>query len=1744
MITLLEKAGYSFNRELRIWSLTCYEGINYSDGDEVEQRIETIIAQSEDVSLHSQELLQSCNDWPSLYHLSKIRTNILRPFDHLLQGADVLEVGAGCGAITRYLGECGANVLALEGSLKRAAITRARTRDLENVTILAENFNKLPSFHRFDIITLIGVLEYANLFMEGENRPLAMLRHVRSLLKPHGKLIIAIENQLGLKYFAGAPEDHIGKKMYGIEGRYKNNHQSETFGRTVLKNMLDDAGLTHQEWLAPFPDYKFPISIITQQGMINKNFDAAALAWQSVKNDPQLSFDTNFSLELVWPQIIKNQLGLELSNSFLIIASLTGDKVLDESILAYHYSTGRAQPYCKSTIFRHITDEYILIEYEGNSETKNNPVEKKDELIKFTLPQPTKYTLGEPLSWELIKILTEEKWAFSDVAHFIKRYLLLLSELLYSENIEISEFSPYTIIPGFFLDAIPQNIILTKTGSAIFIDREWSLNEPLELGYLLFRSLYTIPEHTRRAFVSMENQEFIHSSLEAFTPGLLTNSDYERYFELEQKFQHVVAFYVNKPLLPWDVTIEESSASEKKHETESQVKGELKNLIEVEKEIVLAQEKLKNRIYRYYFEVLKKEKRIRELYKSKTINFISSIKNKIVFFEIAWISLFDKKWYLEQNPDVALNKENPILHYIYFGAQEGRDPHPNFNTKWYLENNPDVAQSTLNPLYHYIKFGKKEGRIIQDSFLKETEEKIHFSKKRDKNTGVSFQDDIRAIAIYLPQFHRIKENDQWWGEGFTEWTNVKRGRPFYPGHYQPHIPHPDLGYYDLDDPSILEKQVELARQHGIHGFCYYYYWFNGKKLLEKPLNRLLETGKPDFPFCFCWANENWTRTWDGGDSEVLIEQVHSYENDEKFIYDIIPALKDPRYIRINNKPLLIIYRPGLLPNMTATAEHWRKVCKSEGIGEIYLACMRSLEIIDPLKNGLDAAIQFPPANVPAENIFLKPISRIKKNFSGYIYNMEEMISFYSQEKESYRLIRAVCPSWDNTARRMERATSWIKSTPNNYYKWLVDAIAKTRKNFKESERLLFINAWNEWGEGCHLEPDKKNGYVFLNATKRALQYYNQNEKDSKNLYSYSTETANTDSNILVVSHDAALAGAQILTLNLLKEWTRTKITKFKVILIKSGELRNNFELLGDTLVLEDYRDAKEQEAVLTSFLSEDIIGVYSSTVVNGLFLKRLRFLKVPIITHAHELQKAIERWAPGEIIKETLKNSDLILGGAPQVIENLQKEHMLSLEKSGYLPDFIECLTIEQIPTEEEKKELKQQLGISPDNIVVFGCGTTDWRKGPDLFLKTAIEACKKNKLLKFIWIGGDPSSYMQIVKQVSLEENILFLGSQLQSRRYYYIGDIFFLSSREDPCPLVALEAADASLPIICFSETGNIPSFVREDAGITVPFENTTAATEAILFLAKDKEIRVSLGDVAKKRVHALHSSINAAKEIFNLFKKRFPILLPSINTNNEPLVTVIVPNYNHENYLKERFQSIINQNYRNIEIIILDDASEDNSKEIIDQLLVREPRAKAFFNEKNSGSTFKQWQKGIELASGKYIWIAESDDIADSSFIKELVLRLESDSSLAFATSNLIMIDKSGSSLGTPDEWLREFHSDRWKSDYINNGVEEIRHFLSKKNTILNASGVIMRNFDGLAQLIDDQMRFCADWLLWVRLLEHGNIAYITNPLNYWRIGSGNARNSKKGVLESLEGPIVMKEVERIIQKNRENFMKSVE
>ncbi|OGR00344.1 MAG: hypothetical protein A2505_08420 [Deltaproteobacteria bacterium RIFOXYD12_FULL_55_16] len=547
MKTLVQQYGYVLDLVNKIWTNPTYEGIAYSDGDEVETRIASVIQQALDITVLSTELRQHCTDWPSLYHLSGTRANILRPFETILKG-DVLEIGAGCGAITRYLGECGANVLALEGSPRRAAIARSRTRDLENVTVLAEKFDEFQCDHQFDVITLIGVLEYANLFTSGENPPLAMLERVRALLKPEGKLIIAIENQLGLKYFAGVPEDHLGQPMIGIEGRYRKD-QPQTFGRVVLTNMIKQAGFTKSEFLVPFPDYKLPLSILTEQGINCKDFDAAAFAWQSVRSDPQLPAYCNFSLELAWLEVFENGLGLDVANSFLIIASPNVQQLIDTEVLAYHYTTGRIAPYCKEAVFARIDGKDICVRYRrlGNANEGGGTSRENNSLITFICPDSDEYVFGKPLSLEFIRIVTKDGWSFDQVAQFIWRYLSIVETFAKSAGMQISLASPYAELPGEFLDVIPQNIIIREDDGPSLIDKEWQLANPIEIGQLLFRSLLWMVHSITRfgstaSGANMTRNQFIDSGFTA--AGLkLQEEDYVRYATIEAGLQQIVSGY-------------------------------------------------------------------------------------------------------------------------------------------------------------------------------------------------------------------------------------------------------------------------------------------------------------------------------------------------------------------------------------------------------------------------------------------------------------------------------------------------------------------------------------------------------------------------------------------------------------------------------------------------------------------------------------------------------------------------------------------------------------------------------------------------------------------------------------------------------------------------------------------------------------------------------------------------------------------------------------------------------------------------------------------------------------------------------------------------------------------------------------------------------------------------------------------------------------------------------------------------
>lgn len=348
--------------------------------------------------------------------------------------------------------------------------------------------------------------------------------------------------------------------------------------------------------------------------------------------------------------------------------------------------------------------------------------------------------------------------------------------------------------------------------------------------------------------------------------------------------------------------------------------------------------------------------------------------------------------------------------------------------------------------------------------------------------------NIKPLAFYLPQFHRVKENDEWWGQGFTEWTNVAKGKPNFAGHYQPHVP-ADMGFYDLQDVENMREQAHLAKEYGLYGFCFYYYRFkDGRRILEKPLNNYVASDI-DFPFCYCWANENWTKTWDGLDKEVLLEQNHGGTDDLVFLRELIDVFKDSRYIKVDGKPMLLVYRADLLKNPLELTQQWREIAEQAGFPGLHLCAVQFYGIDDPSVYGFDAAVEFPPHKyIGSENRPDHSVQITNPDFRGGIVDYRKIVrQSLNKCSTDYMVYRGIIPSWDNTARRQDTGHIIINSSPNLYQFWLKYLVTFTKKNLDLDNQFIFINAWNEWAEGAHLEPDLKYGRGYLEATLSALK---------------------------------------------------------------------------------------------------------------------------------------------------------------------------------------------------------------------------------------------------------------------------------------------------------------------------------------------------------------------------------------------------------------------------------------------------------------------------------------------------------------------------------------------------------------------------------------------------------------------------------------------------------------------------------
>ena len=477
---------YSCDAKTKVWMRSGYSGIGYSDGEEIERRLQRIVETSSDVSVMSAELASHCGDWATHYHLSRQRANLLRPFESQLQGKQILEIGAGCGAITRYLGEIGAEVLALEGSPRRALITSLRCREQENVTVVAEAIHEFQRVPQFDVVTLIGVLEYARKFFPGEGRdPVdAMLNYVTEFLKPGGRLIIAIENQLGLKYFAGFPEDHMGQPMYGIEEHYDGSHVV-TFGRKDLGDRVREAGLTESQWWYPFPDYKLPSLMVSEQGALPADdMDLFSLVRHACSQDLQYPSSVSFNQGRAWRPIMRNGLLPEMANSFVLVASDTEISEPPDRPVALHYATNRRPEFAKKVVFSRAQDGVAMTHQIA---LYPQAVPDNNSMVKLRLEQAA-FIQGQLWQDRLVDIMTRPGWTFDHIQQWCQVWLTAFYS---AAGLQGRTNLMYEKIPGSYLDMTPRNLIIDHKGVGKFFDKEWEYVEAIQVGHVVFRALLT-----------------------------------------------------------------------------------------------------------------------------------------------------------------------------------------------------------------------------------------------------------------------------------------------------------------------------------------------------------------------------------------------------------------------------------------------------------------------------------------------------------------------------------------------------------------------------------------------------------------------------------------------------------------------------------------------------------------------------------------------------------------------------------------------------------------------------------------------------------------------------------------------------------------------------------------------------------------------------------------------------------------------------------------------------------------------------------------------------------------------------------------------------------------------------------------------------------------------------------------------------------------------------------------------------
>jgi glycosyltransferase involved in cell wall biosynthesis len=1051
---------------------------------------------------------------------------------------------------------------------------------------------------------------------------------------------------------------------------------------------------------------------------------------------------------------------------------------------------------------------------------------------------------------------------------------------------------------------------------------------------------------------------------------------------------------------------------------------------------------------------------------------------------------FDVNFYLENNPDLHGFNGSPFEHYLHQGIFEGRLPSAKPDAMSYFNQDNIVSHQQK-----HMETGNKSS-IGPSSFERDFRDKGSSYEEPVLNPALTYSPKVKALAYYLPQFHPIEENDLWWGKGFTEWRNVVRGVSRFNGHYQPHLPS-YLGYYDLRVKEVMSDQIELAKAAGLHGFCFYHYWFNGKRILEKPVNMFLDNRDLEFPFCIMWANENWTRTWDGLENDVLMSQDYREEDDIAFIKDLGRHFADDRYIRINGRPLFFIYRPGIIPNTNKTIKRWRLLCQEYLNEEPLFFMAQAFGDNEPTKLGLDGAIEFPPHKIA---VGLPDSSRlagdVDANFEGHYPSYDSLVesSLNSEVSKDFPLIRGVTPSWDNEARKPNKGMGFTNSTPQKYEEWLRKVNSYALSNpIADGESFVVINAWNEWAEGAHLEPDIYWGASYLNATRRAM---------------FNVDDMNGKLKLLLVGHDAHSHGAQLLTLNIFRTLKESFGIDTVCILLDGGELVNDYKKIGPTYVANGSLDYFEN-------LIRDINGngdfknAICNTVVTGACTEVLVKKGFKVISLIHELETLINENSLQDKALKISENADKIVFASKFVNDSFESVVNGLGDKAVIKPQGI-YQSLKRSDT--SRQALREILHLEEDSKIIVNAGFADLRKGFDFFINIAREMSSLVENVHFVWLGNVESSMkhwvLKDIENTKLAEHIHIQPFTKDISTYLEGADVFALTSREDPFPSVVLESLALGTPVVGFEGGGGFTDVLSDEInGVLVPMGDCREFAKALLnVIQRDNE------SLKKQRVEFSLKSFDWNDYVFSLVE----LLYPDVKR-----ISVVIPNYNYDKYIQERLASVFEQHYPVYEVIVLDDKSDDNSIDVITAEAEFKGRSiKLVVNDENSGSVFKQWKLGATIAKGSYLWIAEADDLASPNYLSEMICG-DSDFVMAYVDSK--QIDENGKSLA--DDY-RYYYDDqiiaKLDSPAIYDGHKILKDCLSVKNQFMNVSACLFDTIsirevleEGISQLA--KFTVAGDWYVYVNMLSKPNVSckIIGGSLNIHRRHSNSVTKSNYNV-----------------------------